>query len=134
MHLSRIIKHIKELVFPCMYFIWASKLTWQKTNALNIRVFFTLTACTWSLSSSKFRIVVPRKLRTRSTVTWYSACIFPTTIFFYHLRTGLPKPHKCFLCAEIVRREKFNIINVVPELISSSTLYLLQEVPWNRAK
>ena len=48
-------------------------LTWHKTNALNIKVFFTSKACSLLSSSFKRRMVKPEKLSTRRTVTWYNA-------------------------------------------------------------
>lgn len=60
-------------------------LTWQRTNELKINVFFTLTA--WSLlSCSKLRILLPRKLRTRRTVTWYRACSCQSPRYSSHRR------------------------------------------------
>lgn len=57
------------------------RLTWEKTKALNISVFFFFLASS-SLSWSKCRILLPSKLSTRRTVTWYKACSF---FFFWQI-------------------------------------------------
>lgn len=67
-HSERVQKNKRE------YTYW-KRVTWHKTNVLNISVFFTLLECS-RVSWVKCKRLRPLKLRVRRIATWKTACVY----------------------------------------------------------